>query len=184
MTHKRTRAVFLLALALGGCQSAGNRYEPAQQSERSPLVATLLAIFPGIFVHGLGTMYGGKPNRGTELLEEEGMGVGCLAVGAGLSGVAYLEMREAESSKNQTSAVLSRIGEWSSVVASGGFAGFGLILFFDSWIKDMAGAGAATVERNNDIRRRLEREPVVGPDANIADVNTAGAPAVPLSRPN
>ncbi|HZU99593.1 MAG TPA: hypothetical protein VFF73_22980 [Planctomycetota bacterium] len=176
--------MLLLALALGGgCSSAGNHYEPAQQAERSPLAATLLAIFPGIFVHGLGTMYGGKGGRGTELLEEEGMGVGCMAIGAGLSGLAYLEMHDAETSKNETSKILSRIGEWSSVVGAGGFAGFGLILFFDSWIKDMAGAGAATVERNNELRRRLEREPVIGPDA-IADVNTAGAPAVPLARPN
>jgi hypothetical protein len=177
-SSKKKGLALLLVLALGGCASSENRDLeglPPSENERSPAAATLLAIFPGFFVHGLGNIYAGKNTRGTELLEEEGLGVGCLVIGAGLGGLGYLSHVGADREKNTTIQIFDRIGEASSFIGCAGFTGFGLISFFDSWIRDMIEAGSAAHARNLELRRQFERVPTIPADA--ADVTTAGAPS-------
>jgi hypothetical protein len=177
-SSKKKGLVLLLTLALGGCASSGNRdYDSMTpvENEHSPLAATLLAIFPGIFVHGLGNMYAGRQERGNELLEQEGLGVGCLAIGAGLGGLGYLSHVTADREKNQMIQIFDRIGEASSFIGCAGFTLFGVISFFDSWIHDMIEAGSAARDRNYELRRQLDRSPTIPPD--VADLTTAGAPS-------
>jgi hypothetical protein len=192
--YLKTRAVSRLVLpyvlaAMGvvlattpGCASngggAGN--ETPYEGDRSPFKSTLMAIFPGFFVHGLGNYYAGKTARSEELMGEEGIGLGCMAIGAGLGALGYYEHLQADKEKG-TTMVLDRIGEVGSWVGCAGFLGFGIVSFFDSWIRDIYEAGDAARERNRERREQYDRyyqqtpaDPTVG---STADVTTAGAPA-------
>jgi hypothetical protein len=175
--RSRNNVALLLVLAISGC--ATGRDATYTEAERSPFIATLLAIFPGFFVHGMGNRYSGKGTKADELLEEEGLGVGCMVLGAGIGGLAYFEHLETEKSKNETELVLNRIGEVTSWIACGGVLGFGLVLFFDSWIKDMATAGDAAEYRNRELRRQFDLTPTIHSDESIADETTAGSPSAP-----
>lgn len=166
--QKTRKLALALVLALGGCASASD-------SERSPLGATLMAIFPGFFVHGAGNMYAGKGVRGSELLEEEGLGMGCLVLGAGLGGLGYLAHTQADRAKNNVEMVFDRMGEATSFIGSAGFVGYGLICFFDSWIRDIMEAGDAAESHNLELKRHEPPQPL--PADSIADLTSAGAPS-------
>jgi hypothetical protein len=166
-----THLALLLALSIAGC--ATGRDGTFSEQEKSPLVATLLAIFPGFFWHGLGNRYAGKGSKSTDLLEEEGLGAGCMVLGAGIGGLGYLEQIECEKSKNEFELVMNRIGEVTSFIACGGFLGYGLILFFDSWIKDIASAADAVREHNRELERKFDLTPSIPHDANISDETSA-----------
>jgi hypothetical protein len=177
---RRIASVLVLVL-LGGCAtSSGGVNEGGYRSdeEKSPFVATLLAIFPGFFVHGIGNWYAGKNTRRDELLEREGLGLGCMVIGAGLGGLGYLEHVQAEK-KEGFEMVLHRIGEVSSFIGAGGFVGFGLICFFDSWIRDIIEAGDAVEDRNRQLRQNYDIHQPLKPDAAAADSITVGSPDLP-----
>ncbi len=185
--RRRLRGIStLLVLALiGGCAtSSGGVNEGGYRSEneKSPFVATLLAIFPGFFVHGIGNWYAGKNNRRDELLEREGLGLGCMVLGAGLGGLGYLEHVQAEKTDG-VQMVLHRIGEVSSFIGAGGFVGFGLICFFDSWIRDIIEAGDAAEDRNRQLRQNYDLHKPLQPDAAAADSITVGSPDLPPPTP-
>jgi hypothetical protein len=184
----RCSPLLLSLILLGGCASSGSSGDDLRsERERSPVAATLMAIFPGFFVHGAGNWYAGRNNRRDELLEEEGLGLGCMALGAGLAGLGYYEHLQADREKG-TEQVLNRIGEVSSFVGAAGFEGYGLVLFFDSWIRDIAEAGDAAESRNRELRRNREYDQPIRPDPAVVDSNSAdaivpGRPDVPPRKP-
>lgn len=171
------RIALLLALVIaGGCASAQPNDRAAEvEGESSPFVATLMAIFPGFFVHGAGNWYAGKLNRRDELLEREGLGLGCMAVGAGLGGLGYLEHVQGDKSKG-VEMVLHRMGEAGSFIGALGFEGFGLVCFFDSWIRDMMEAGDAAEERNRQLRLNHDLYQPLKPDEAAVDSVKVGDP--------
>ncbi|MEZ0227492.1 MAG: hypothetical protein ACAI25_02630 [Planctomycetota bacterium] len=178
---KRPIASLLVLALIGGCASSSggaNEGGYRSQEEKSPFVATLLAIFPGFFVHGIGNWYAGKNNRRDELLEREGLGLGCMVIGAGLGGLGYLEHVQGDKSKG-FEMVLHRIGEVGSFVGAGGFVGFGLICFFDSWIRDIMEAGDAAEDKNRQLRQNYDIHQPLKPDAATADSITVGSPDLP-----
>jgi len=182
LPNRRGSFALLVALAvLGGCASARTEEGAAPIEEKSPFAATLMAIFPGFFVHGAGNWYAGKVTRRDELLEEEGLGLGAMALGAGMGGLGYFEHLEANRSKSTFEMVLNRMGEVGSFIGCGGFLGYGLVCFFDSWIRDMIEAGDAAEARNRDLRRNRDLYPPLKPDTSAVDSITPGRPDLPPS---
>ncbi len=182
MPNRRLSFALLLAIAiLGGCASSRTVDEAPQIEEKSPLAATLVAIFPGFFVHGAGNWYAGKVTRRDELLEEEGLGLGAMVLGAGLGGLGYYEHLEANRAKSTFEMVLNRMGEVGSFIGCGGFLGYGLVCFFDSWIRDMIEAGDAAESRNREIRRNHDLYPPIKADTSAVDSITPGSPELPPS---
>jgi hypothetical protein len=188
MLRRRSGHLVLLALVLAGlvaggptgCASSSRIDDPdgyRRENEKSPFLATIIAIFPGFFVHGLGVRYAGKSPRADELMSEEGLAVGALAVGAGLGGLGYLEHIQGDKAEG-TSMVLHRIGEVSSFIGAGAFTAFGLVTFFDSWIRDIAEAGTAAEDHNRELRRHYDLTRTVPAD-DLANIVTAGAPSAP-----
>ena len=185
-----------LALALAGAASAGCSSPPetgrdpevTSRATRSPVLATILAVFPGFFVHGLGTIYAGNTSRGSELLQEEGLGVIGLGVGAGLGALGYYENGQADKSRDAVR-VYHRFGEVTSFLGAGLAGTFGLVWFFDSWIRDIMEASGHADEHNRRLHRENDPPPlpadttVPGPGQptspplgpSVADVTTAGS---------
>jgi hypothetical protein len=150
-----------------------------EAEEKSPLIAELLAIFPGILIHGLGNLYAGKTDRAGDLMAEEGIGIAAMGVGAGLCYLGYAENGHSEHSHGWEK-IDGRIEEVSEF-AGGGAAGiFGTAFFFDSWIEDMLEAPGAAIAHNKRVRALLDesiRPIAADPIAPVAPVITAGAPS-------
>jgi hypothetical protein len=118
---------------------------PARQQiakEKSPAVGVLLAIFPGALVHGLGNYYAGKTDRGNELFKEQGYGMLFMGIGTGLLFLGFKSQDDADDSDDaekrfhQASGLLSFVG-------SGVTGLIGIVMFFDSWFRDIYETPAA-----------------------------------------
>jgi hypothetical protein len=78
----------LLLLACSACTGGPEDAAPGERPAKSVLVGELIAIFPGLFVHGLGHRYAGATERADELLTMEiysllvgGLGGALIAIG-------------------------------------------------------------------------------------------------------
>lgn len=156
MTRRRWGALMLAALvtATSACQSPrGLRsLDPPPlvklaDDHKSPALGVVLAIFPGIFVHGLGHYYAGDDDEFKELLEEEGYGVLFLGIGAVLAFFGLSGLEKGRDKDGAEGAFFTVTGGFSTVAA--GLSGvIGLFLFFDSWIRDIVGTPAACRRAN------------------------------------
>ncbi|MBI3726213.1 hypothetical protein HY251_19970 [bacterium] len=183
--HRKTAVlVVAIAMGIGGCASASGTSSSEQKEsfEKSPLLAEVLAIFPGIFVHGLGNLYAGNGDRAQELMGEEGLGLGALGVATGLGFLAAESHRHADHSHGAEE-ILGRIEEASGFLGVAGFAGFGAVYFFDSWIRDMIEAPGAARERNRQIKRAYDESPAKAADPNAATITSATTPSPPRTPP-
>lgn len=129
--------------------SAGQASSPlvSLSEEKSETIGVLLAIFPGILVHGLGHYYAGNDERFRDLLQEEGLGLLFLSLGAGLLFLGFSEndtSRDkdgAEKTYRQVSSIISFVG--------GSVSGLlGTFLFLGSWVKDIYDTPAAVRNAN------------------------------------
>jgi hypothetical protein len=154
----------------------------AEVEEKSPLLAVLLAIFPGIFVHGLGNLYAGKSSRAEELMGEEAIGVAAMGISAGLNFLAFQENGHAEHSKG-VEKVYGRMSEVSEYLGGGATGIFGTAFFFDSWIKDIMEAPGAVEFHNKEMRRLFdESNRPLGPDP-AADLHPGNPSSMKKSPP-
>lgn len=130
----------MIASLLIGCQSAPAKKRVSK--ERSQTVGVLLAIFPGVLVHGTGNYYAGKKDRAKELLEEEGYSVLFMGIGVGLFFLGLNSQDSADDSDgaektfHQVSGILSFTGAAITGV-------IGVFMFFDSWFRDIYETPAA-----------------------------------------
>jgi hypothetical protein len=131
--RRRLAAVSIIiaaATALGGC-AGGPAGVPG---EKSALAGELLAIFPGLFVHGLGHRYAGNSDTADELLLMEGYSLLTAAAGGGLLAVGISEDAEAV-----------EIGGWVGIGAGG-------LLYLGSWIYDIAFTPSEVKRYNQALR--------------------------------
>ena len=103
---------------------------------RSESVATLLAVFPGLFIHGLGHFYAGDYLTGSILL-----GLEFFIVTGAFTNIIYSTDRNEEDHGKFNPQV-------AALVASA-------IIFVGSWIYDFAHADAAVRKHNNKIRAQI-----------------------------
>lgn len=108
------------------------RYDEEDEgSGGSIFLGELLAIFPGLFVHGLGHTYAGDHQSARKLREMGEWGYLLTAVGGGIVVGAYFLDREADD------ALGTDVIPISLYVAGGGIGGVGLAYFFTAWIADI-----------------------------------------------
>ncbi len=124
---RRALAAFplLWALTLAG---------PARAEDRSPTTAFLLSAGPGLVVHGLGHYYAGDRRTGGILLMSE------------IFGLALMNLNHPGSSVGRRITDRDEVG-----LRSGNLDAVGRVLFFGSWLYDLAKSGDAVRARN---RRR------------------------------
>jgi len=104
--------------------------DSVQKSGKSPILAFIIALFPGVIIHGSGHYYVGKPKTGTLLLTVELLSI--AAVGAGMILVALgATLKAITLGKGDVSEIFSPVG----ILVYGGTLGF---IF--SWIYDIIGA--------------------------------------------
>ena len=108
-----------------GVDDEGEYYDGAEEG-KSVFVGTLLAFFPGIFVHGLGHTYAGDQQSARRLREMGEWGYILTAIGGGLvvGGVALDDSS-------------SDIVPTSLYVSGGTIGGIGLGFFLMAWFLDM-----------------------------------------------
>jgi len=136
------RAILAAALAASvGCATArtGGDDEDIRPPRKSVLVGELLAIFPGLIVHGLGHRYAGNHDRANEILTMELFSVLTAGVGGGL--VALGESEDADA---------LRVAGWIGV-------GMGAIPFLGTWIYDIVYT-PSEIRAFNERRRRESDE--------------------------
>lgn len=132
----RVAASLALSCTLSSCagaSAAGDRLP----EEKSVLVAELLAIFPGLLVHGLGHRYAGDPDTADELLLMEGYSL----LTAGLGGTLY-----AIGDHEDADAV--RVAGWVGM----GVGGAG---FLGTWLYDLVYTPSAVEEHNRRVREAV-----------------------------
>jgi hypothetical protein len=121
-------ALLLSAFPLPGCASfppgTTDEYEKVYRQQKSVVVGELLAIFPGILVHGIGHWYAGDTKEARDLLDREGLGL--IAMGAGVGMWYWGESVDEDYLEIQNK------------VAAGIFGAVGGALFLESWVTDMA----------------------------------------------
>ena len=117
----------LLVSCAGGPPPAG---EPEEFRPKSPVVGELLAIFPGIIVHGMGHRYAGNTEKANEILAMQGYSLLPIGLGAGLWAIG--ESQDADAVK-----IAGYVG-----------MGVGAIPFFGTWIYDLVYT-PSEVERYN-----------------------------------
>ncbi len=125
----------LLALACSSCASGPD--SSGETGPKSVLVGQLLAIFPGLFVHGLGHSYAGNEEKAEELMTMELYSL----LTAGLGG-AVLALGESE----DDDAV--KVAGWIGI-------GVGAVPFLGTWIYDIVYT-PSEIRRYNQQLKRLE----------------------------
>lgn len=174
-----------VALALAGCGSGEIKSDPGvpgvpgrvQEEERSPVLATILAVFPGIVLHGLGNLYAGNTEKAEDLMAEEGLSVVAMGASAGLTYLAYAENGHAEHSHGAEK-VYGRFEEASEYLGGGVLGVIGVGAFFHSWIKDVIDAGSSAEAHNREVRRQYDEQiRPVQPDKSLPPRWPAGAPS-------
>ena len=125
----------LLALACSSCASGPD--SSGETGPKSVLVGQLLAIFPGLFVHGLGHSYAGNEEKAKELMTMELYSL----LTAGLGG-AVLALGESE----DQDAV--KVAGWIGI-------GVGAVPFLGTWIYDIVYT-PSEIRRYNQQLKRLE----------------------------
>jgi TM2 domain-containing membrane protein YozV len=115
-----------------GQSGGGEKYYPKYKSEST---ATMLAVFPGFFVHGLGHFYAGS--YGTAMIL---FGLEMLVVPGTLAEISYAlaENRDDEKSDAYTAAFIVSIAA-----------------FLGSWIYDLAHADIAVRKYNDRVRAQI-----------------------------
>jgi hypothetical protein len=118
---RRAAALAVLSAGLIACSCAGTPRsgEEPQPARKSAFVGELLAIFPGIIVHGMGHRYAGNPDKADEILVMELYSLIPIGLGAGLYGIG--ESQDADAVR-----VAGLVG-----------MGIGAIPFFGTWIYDL-----------------------------------------------
>lgn len=110
----------------------------ASSDHKSAALASLLAVVPGIVVHGSGHMYAGAWMKGLGLFAIEGA---CVAVG-------YDSVRRGVDSYNAMNNAGSIPTDLSPVLTDAGVAFVTGMGFLWTWWDDMAGAGIAADQYN------------------------------------
>jgi hypothetical protein len=120
-------AGMLLSSCAGGPSKSG---EPEEFKPKSPVVGELLAIFPGIIIHGMGHRYAGNTDRANEILMFEAYSLAVVGLGAGLWAIGDSQDADA--------------------VRIAGYVGMGVgaIPFLGTWIYDLVYT-PSEVERYN-----------------------------------
>ena len=108
-----------MALSCSACAGLGSRETDGSPGEKSILIGELIAIFPGLFVHGLGHRYAGNTDAADEIMTMELYSALTMGLGAGL--VALGESEDAEA---------VTVSGWVGV-------GVGAIPFLGTWIYDI-----------------------------------------------
>lgn len=108
---------------------------------KSPALASLLAVVPGVAVHGAGHMYAGSWMKGLGLLAIEGaaVGIGVATVNHGIDDINKLS----DGSKN--GAIPTNVGTAYQTL---GVAMVCSMAFLWTWFDDMAGSAIAAKEYN------------------------------------
>jgi hypothetical protein len=132
MSLARVAIGLCLPCLLGAC--AGSSAVDRLPEEKSVLVAELIAIFPGLLVHGLGHRYAGDTDTANEILLMEGYSL----LTAGLGGALY-----AIGESEDADAV--RVAGWIGM----GVGGAG---FLGTWLYDLVYTPSAIEEHNRQVR--------------------------------
>jgi hypothetical protein len=78
-------SLLFMTIFLASCAGGPSKAEgPEEFKPKSPVVGELLAIFPGIIVHGMGHRYAGNTDRANEILTMEAYSLAVVGLGAGL----------------------------------------------------------------------------------------------------
>ena len=119
----RALAVALFAFPMTSCSLGPDRGgadgTSFEREEKSVFIGELLAIFPGLFVHGLGHRYAGNTERANELLMMELYSGATAGLGGGLYALGRSEDADA-----------LEIAGWVGI-------GVGGIAFQGTWIYDI-----------------------------------------------
>ncbi len=129
MIRKSGALVILSALLLASCAGAP-RCPGDEPSRKSPVVGELLAIFPGILVHGMGHRYAGNSEKADEILAMEAYSLFPIALGGTLWAIG--EDQDADA---------IRIAGWVGM-------GVGAVPFLGTWVYDLVYT-PSEVERYN-----------------------------------
>jgi hypothetical protein len=115
---ERGRGVLLAGiLLLSSC--AGGAAANGAPRAKSPILGELLAIFPGVIVHGMGHRYAGNPEKADEILAMELYSLLPMGLGGTLVGIGKSQDAEAV-----------EIAGWIGV-------GVGAVPFLGTWIYDL-----------------------------------------------
>jgi TM2 domain-containing membrane protein YozV len=106
---------------------------------KSPTVAFLYALIPGLIVHGAGHFYAGHDTTGWALLIGEGIGLGFVAAWWGVTSISDFENSLA---LTLLAMVLSRLGTF---------------LFVITWAYDMTEAAGAAREHNGILLEKQKK---------------------------
>jgi len=107
------------AFLLSSCASLPESSAQEAHEQKSALVGELLAVFPGILVHGTGHRYAGNADKANEILAMEGYSLLTAGLGGGLYTVGVTQDAKAV-----------EIAGWVGI-------GVGGIAFLGTWIYDL-----------------------------------------------
>lgn len=111
---------------------SGGQEEP--EGEKSALLGTVLAIFPGLLVHGMGHRYAGNSEKANEILTMEGYSLLTAGLGGGLYAIG--DARDADAVK---------VAGWVGISAGGA-------AFLGSWIYDIVFTPSEVKRYNRSLR--------------------------------
>lgn len=128
--------IFLIITTLLGSTSCAVSPRAGAEAEKSVLAGELLAIFPGLFIHGMGHRYAGNTDRANEIFTMEVTSLLTAGLGGGLWAIGDSEDKEA--------------------VEITGFVGMGVggVVFLGTWIYDLVYTPGEVEEYNRRIRSK------------------------------